>query len=397
MRSTLAKTLPTLYHSLTIFRAGLNMFWRSSTNRISVPTVIDWRSTSQTPSQITAGDGRASTRAMTKLNWAWMFAALSDGEHALARLPGELLEVHRAAPIALHEADGGQHLLRGRGQVALPVPLGLGCDLDAPGEEVRDQPQYGNHREGDQGHAPGLVEEEGEAAHEHHEAAEDVADGLDHEVLDHEHVTGHPGQHIARALLVVVAQGQPLEVGVHLDPDAVAEGATAARHADLGERVRGTVHRGDQDDGHREHENRLQPLRRQDRGETEGSHRGLVALQEVDEEGHWVGLEDGGHRLDQEEHEAEHVDLAASHEPPEQPDRAKEVPGGLPVCPATAALAGHDASTAWSRQACASTMRALGTGERGARAKARRALRSRATASCQRVRDSSRHVPPPAR
>ena len=40
MRSTLAKTLPILYHSLTILRAGLNMFCSSRTKETSVPTVI---------------------------------------------------------------------------------------------------------------------------------------------------------------------------------------------------------------------------------------------------------------------------------------------------------------------------------------------------------------------
>ena len=52
-----------------------------------MPTVIDWRSTSQTPSQITAAIERASTRAMTKLNWAWMFAALSDANMLLPVCP----------------------------------------------------------------------------------------------------------------------------------------------------------------------------------------------------------------------------------------------------------------------------------------------------------------------
>jgi hypothetical protein len=75
MRSTLAKTLPILYHSLTIFRAGLNMFCSSRTNSTSVPTVIACLSSSQTPSQMTAEMASASTMAMTKLNIAWMLAA----------------------------------------------------------------------------------------------------------------------------------------------------------------------------------------------------------------------------------------------------------------------------------------------------------------------------------
>ncbi len=78
IRSTLAKTLPILYHSLTILRAGLNMFCSSRTNSTSVPIVIASRSTSHTPSQTTAEIASASTSAITKLNWAWMLAAISE-------------------------------------------------------------------------------------------------------------------------------------------------------------------------------------------------------------------------------------------------------------------------------------------------------------------------------
>ena len=85
MRSTLAKTLPILYHSLTILRAGLNMFCSSRTNSTSVPIVIASRSTSHTPSQTTAEIASASTRAITKLNWAWM-SAISEARMLLLGL-----------------------------------------------------------------------------------------------------------------------------------------------------------------------------------------------------------------------------------------------------------------------------------------------------------------------
>ena len=78
IRSTLAKTLPILYHSLTILRAGLNMFCSSRMNSTRVPIVIASRSTSHTPSQTTAEIASASTRAITKLNWAWMLDASTD-------------------------------------------------------------------------------------------------------------------------------------------------------------------------------------------------------------------------------------------------------------------------------------------------------------------------------
>ena len=75
IRSTLAKTLPILYHSLTILRAGLNMFCSSRMNNTSVPTVMAPPPMSHHPNQTTAQMASASMSATTKLNWAWMLAA----------------------------------------------------------------------------------------------------------------------------------------------------------------------------------------------------------------------------------------------------------------------------------------------------------------------------------
>ncbi len=70
MRSTLARTFPTLYHSLTILRDGLNMFCATRMKNTSVPTEIAELSTSSTPIQTIAEMANASSSAMTKLNFA---------------------------------------------------------------------------------------------------------------------------------------------------------------------------------------------------------------------------------------------------------------------------------------------------------------------------------------
>jgi hypothetical protein len=78
MRSVLAMSFPTLYHSLTILREGLNMFWMSRTKSTRVPGEIEPRSTSQKLNHRTAAIVRPSRTAMTKLNWAWIVAILSE-------------------------------------------------------------------------------------------------------------------------------------------------------------------------------------------------------------------------------------------------------------------------------------------------------------------------------
>ena len=47
MRSVLASSLPTLYHSLTILREGLNMFEMSMTKSTRSPAVMTSSVTSQ--------------------------------------------------------------------------------------------------------------------------------------------------------------------------------------------------------------------------------------------------------------------------------------------------------------------------------------------------------------
>ena len=78
MRSVLATSLPTLYHSLTILRDGLNMFWMRSTKSTSVPGVITPVSMSQKLSHSTPAIVRPSNTAMAKLNCAWTVAILSE-------------------------------------------------------------------------------------------------------------------------------------------------------------------------------------------------------------------------------------------------------------------------------------------------------------------------------
>ena len=82
MRSTLAKIFPMVLHSRMILRVGLNMFWISTVNMTSRPTVIVLRSISHRPVHTTAVMESASSRATTQLKRADRLAVSSAASMA---------------------------------------------------------------------------------------------------------------------------------------------------------------------------------------------------------------------------------------------------------------------------------------------------------------------------
>jgi hypothetical protein len=331
----------------------------------------------------------------TEIESASSSRSAQRGQHALRGLAGEDLQVHSPAPVALHQPDGGEHLLGGGGEVALAPALGLGGDLDLAGVVVGHHGQHRDHDHRHEGHLPGLVQQEREAAHEHHQAAHDVADRLDDEVLDDEHVTGDPGEHVTGAPLVVVAEWQPLEVGVHRDPDGVAERPASASHGHLGQRVRRAVDSGDKHDREREQQDGLVACRGDQVRAADVPQGGPGALQVVDEVGDRQRLEHRARRLERQQQDAGHVGLRTPHEPAEQPHRSAEVTRRRPLLGLDGLVGERHATSSVNlvRHPCASVASASTIGERGARAKVRSALRSRATASCQRIRATSTRRP----
>ena len=168
------------------------------------------------------------------------------------------------ATVALHEADGGEHLLRGRGEVTLLRALVLREALEPQREVVGDEREDRHDDDRDHGDLPRAQQERGERADEQEGARHDVAERRDDELLDDEHVAGDPGEDVARPALVVEGHRQLLQPVVHRDPDVVAELAAAAGQEHLRQRVRALVDGRDEDDGQAEQHDGLDPLVREE-------------------------------------------------------------------------------------------------------------------------------------